>query len=247
MFDKLIQSMTSAMIVGIDEQDKYIATGFIYPDGDSVNLHLRKFVNEEWKIVDRGLTAEKLAKAGIDLKENHRELMRYVSNRFGIEFVGKEIQKSASESRLGIECIDFCSAIAYLAGLTYHRATRKTSDFTLGLESFVQSRVHRVYSPKWTAKDVDPDGVFPVDFHFNGIGEARNLFSVQSANKTNVVAAVTGFLASHGHDVPTMSVIDPEAKIPPKEIRRLEMVSTEICVGFVGHEDRIAKFASGLD
>jgi hypothetical protein len=96
----------------------------------------------------------------------------------------------------------------------------------------------------WTDQQFDRKSSFPVDYRLNGLGEARHLFHVLTSEKATLISAIAGFLRTHNIYVPTMSIVDPDAKLGEHHLDRLQLASTEIKFGVQNYEDDIAAFVN---
>lgn len=241
---QLREALSSSIVAGISSDRRYIATGLIYPDGDSINIYLQSSPARGSRITDRGTTREKLASSGVRLSSGHAGAINYIQNRFDVTLSDGVVSKLVT-CDLGRSAIEFCEAISYLSGLAYHKESKKRSDFDQEVEEFMRSEVgpKRKYQTQWTAKGVDPNGVFPVDFRINDRGRPRNIFSVHTPAKSDLVAAVTGFLGMKGLRSPSMAIVDQNSEIGPKKAERLSLVSDDWCVGVDANRQRIIDFA----
>jgi hypothetical protein len=141
--------------------------------------------------------------------------------------------------------MELCEAITRVSSIYYHAGAQLRSPLPVIVGALLRERVEpiRGVERRWVDRRHDPKGAFPVDFHVNSIGEPRNIFSVSSAGKAVMVSAVVNFLRAHGHRWPTMTVIDKEAGLGPKDVNRLELASTELRFGIEDHEDDVVQFA----
>ena len=98
----------------------YVATGFCYPDGDSVNIYLVE-APTMLVITDRGLTTDKLYGCGISLAKGHDVLLDYVGHRYGVTLDGAAFTRRVITLRLGRQCLDFCEAIIFVMGYMFDK------------------------------------------------------------------------------------------------------------------------------
>lgn len=238
---ELAKAICREIVVDVAVDDKCIATGLYYPDGDSVNIHLVGST-----ITDEGLTVQKLYDRGIRLAKGHKALLQNIQNRFGVEMRDSVLVKRVDDDCIGRDCLDFCEAVSYLSALAYQRQEPRSLGLRDDFDKFMVSAVRprRSFVKEWFAEQYDPKGLFPVDYRMNGSGKARHIFVVSTTGKADSVAAVNGFLALKGISTPSMSVIDPDSAIGAKKTHRLELVSDAVCFGVRGNEERIIKFAT---
>lgn len=237
-----------ASVINGNGQPEFIETGLIYPDGDTINIYVSD--RHPLRASDGGMTARKLYSKGIRLDEAQTPYLSYVCARFNvtIESDGSVARKISGES-MGIDCLELCEAIAFLAGLGYHRMATKASPFYVELDSFMENAIlpKGKYTREWTDERRDPQGVFPVDYHMNKVGTPRNLFCVPASGpKTELVAAVTSFLRLESEHK-AMAVIAPDARLSRTKLDRLKLVVDDICLGIKKNECRIEEFLLSTD
>lgn len=243
--DDLARHLSSQIVVEVSPDRQYISTGFIYPDGDSVNIYLSQ-KRENGTVSDGGTTCEKLADRGISLRKGHKSVVDFIQNRFGVQVVSGVVTKDlSSEEDYGQSCLAVCEAVAFLASLSYQKTESRTSQFQIEVDRFMDERISpkRQFERKWTDARVDPNGVFPVDYRMNGAGTPRHLFAISSGGKTELVAAVTSFLKLNGVGIPTVAIVDPESTLGDTKAHRLELVLDAIYFGIKGQEKQIESFA----
>jgi hypothetical protein len=222
-------------------------TSFMYPNGDSVNLYFEDH-GDEFVVTDEGATVDFLRSQHVDMTFERKQLIRVMCGT-DVEFQSPRLVKRFDPVVAGPACMEFCETVTKVASIFYHSAGLSRSPLPMVVDDLLRKRVAPVrhIDRGWTYKQFDRKGSFPVDFRVNGLGPPRNIFSVTSASKSLLVTAVVHFLRSHGLDVPTMTIVDPDAKLSPRYIDRLQLASTEIKFGVEKHHADIVSFALGED
>lgn len=225
-----------------------IITPMYYPNGDSINIYLRRS-GREIIASDEGTTIDNLAHGLIKMTPDRRSLVESICRARGSSFATPSVTKVLKVKTLRDDILSFCQTINDISSLHYHAAHQDRSLFHDAVDAIIQKKVEVVRNVKvsrnWTNPDLDPKGSFPVDYHINESGPARNLFYVTSGSKALLVTAVSHFLKSHKIDIPTLAVVDRDAEIKGRQLNRLQFSSTMLLVGIKGNEKRIVRFALG--
>lgn len=219
----------------------FIVTTYRYPDGDTLNIYLERRDGQNW-LSDGGATLFKAATDGMKITEARQRVIDVICREYGIEQVDSTFSRKVDLRRVSDSFLPLCEAITRISTLRYELLHRPRSDLRELIDSLLEDRVApiRRWDTHWTDPSIDHKAAFPVDYRFNGKLPPRHLFRVSSPYKAALVAAVGGFLESHGAAVPTMCVIDPEVGLGDQHLYRVQMVATEICFGV--DADRIVKF-----
>jgi Domain of unknown function DUF1828 len=234
------------MVRGVYELDgqSFIATRFSYPVGDSVNLYL---VDEDGrqKVSDLGTTNYILRTKGIDPDTDERKrFIQSVCELYGLE-VDEDFAftKAIDEKTAGVDAIVFCEAITRISTLQYDPRPKHYSGLDVEVEEVLSASVPAGrLTRKWVARDVDPEGYYPVDYHVNSIGKPRDIFVVSTRLRAESAAGTINFLRASRMEHSSLSIVAPNISLPRRAERKLEKVST-VTFGVVGNETRIAEFA----
>lgn len=223
-----------------------IVTPMSYPNGDSINIYFDR-VGNDVIATDEGATTDNLANRGIRMTAERQAFVRTVCRTRGTSFSMPTIAKVLNRRSIQEDVFAFCQTLTDVSGLHYHANRPERSHFHAAVDSLVQSKIATAakVDQKWTAKAIDPRGSFPVDYHVNKDGSARNLFYVTSNAKALLVTAVSHFLLSHEIRIPTLAVLDTEAELKGRHMDRLQFASDKILVGLKGNEHKIVRFALG--
>lgn len=246
LIEELKSRICRDLVFEINQSDEltYAITSFSYPDGDSVNLYFRD-LGGEMEVSDEGTTIRFFRQQQVDLTLDRHAIIKSMCRAHDVEFQHPRLVKRFDISDAGVACLAFCEAVTSVSAIYYHSPAAKRSPLPVELGELLRKRVEpiRRVEHHWTSRRYDPKGSFPVEFHVNGMGPPRNIFSVTSHGKAVLVSAVVHFLKSHGIDSPTMSIVDPEAKLGPRDIDRLQLASTEIRFGIDKHHQDVVEFA----
>jgi hypothetical protein len=222
---------------------EFIITTFRYPDGDSLNLYVEARGKETW-VTDGGTTLYKFAVSGMRVTDARQHIIDVICRTYGL-ILGEDSRFSLQLDRKspGESCRLFCEALTRVSTLRYDFLPRMQTALRTALESLLVERVRPVrrWTENWTDRLMDKKRLYPVDYRFNGVQPPRHVFRVATPYKAALVPAVVNFFRVNGQDVPTLSVIDPEANLGASHIQRVKSVSTEICFGI--EEERIVDFA----
>lgn len=104
-------------IVAATCKDRFVATGLIYPDGDSINIYVKNKRGGAY-LTDLGTTHEKMASSGVHIENAHREAIVYIQNRFSVSVSDGEVVKDIT-GNLGMDCLAFCEAIIFISSIVY--------------------------------------------------------------------------------------------------------------------------------
>ncbi|MGN6368385.1 MAG: DUF1828 domain-containing protein [Phycisphaerae bacterium] len=235
--------------VAVHDDQSYIITRFMYPDGDTVNLYVDA-IEGRTRVSDMGTTLSKFREMGITVTSTRKDFIRAICDIQGVDFdtQGLCFRKVLEPDALGIGCIAFCEAIAKISNLQYEQASRTRSSFLETLDGVVSSRIE---IPKlctvvrdWNDPEIDPSGQFRVDYKFNGTAPPRLLFGVGSTSKALRAVETYAFFLKKNRMRSTLAVLDEEGVLGTDAQNRLEQLMPTL-VGVAGNEDRIAKFAVG--
>lgn len=221
-------------------------TSFSYPNGDSINLYFTD-MGDTVGVSDEGATLAFLRNQGVDFTAERRSLIKTMCRPFDVEFVTPALRKQFQMADIGSACMALCEAISSVSSIYYHVNSPARSSLPLAVDKLLRARVAttRNVERDWIDLRHDPKGSFPVDFHVNGLGEPRNIFSVTSPSKSIMVVAVVNFLRSHRITAPTLAIIDKDADLGNRDLNRLQLTATELSFGIEGKEDKIVNFALG--
>ncbi|MDP9172890.1 MAG: DUF1828 domain-containing protein [Planctomycetota bacterium] len=219
-------------------------TSFMYPNGDSVNLYFENF-GDGVCVSDEGATTSFLKTQGIELSAERRQIIKTMCNPYDVEFVTPVLRKQFKMDGIGAACLALCEAITSVSSIFYVTASPSRSSLPIAVEKLLKAKVEpkRGVVKHWIDRRHDPKASFPVDFHLNGIGEPRDIFSVTSASKSIMVVAVVNFLRSHRVKTPTLAIVDKNADLGPVDLNRLQITADELFFGIDRNEDKIVKFA----
>jgi hypothetical protein len=249
LIEKIQSQLCADLLTDIDVAEGLAVaiTSFMYPNGDSVNLYFEDH-DGEFVVTDEGATVDFLRSQHIEMTSERKQLIRVMCG-VDVEFQSPRLVKRFDPAIAGPACMAFCETVTRVASIFYHSSGLSRSPLPMVVDDLLRKRVSQVrhIDRGWTYKRFDTKGSFPVDFRVNGLGPPRNIFSVTSASKSLLVTAVVHFLRSHGLDVPTMTIVDPDANLSPRYIDRLQLASTEIRFGVEKHHADIVAFALGDD
>jgi hypothetical protein len=219
-------------------------TSFSYPNGDSVNLHFSD-LGDTLAVSDEGATIAFLKSQGIELQQDRRQTIKSICDPHEVEFVTPDLRRQFKMPDIGAACMGLCEAITAVASIFYHAVSPMRSSLPVAVDRLLRVRVEskRGVERDWTDRKHDPNGSFPVDFHLNGIGKPRDIFSVTSPSKSIMVVAVVNFLRSHRMKAPTLAIIDKSAGLGKTDLDRLSKTTDELIFGLHGHEEKVTKFA----
>lgn len=240
-------SVCKDLIYGLGKRGdrSFIVTTFTYPDGDHVPLYL-DHAGGVPVLTDRGTTLFKCVEDGLDMKVVSRlDLISAVCASLGVEFANNALRKPVATERPGLDMVALLTAIARISNYQYDRETKSRPVIHQQVRRLLQSQVKPIKSvePNFVYSDVDATAAFPVEFKV-GDQSPRHIFTIQSAQKSNVVVATTQYLKAREHGAPTLAVIGSDVKLTVKDYERLSAVTRQIIKnGPEGHEDEIADFA----
>jgi hypothetical protein len=219
-------------------------TSFSYPNGDSVNLYFSD-LGDTIGVSDEGATVAFLRTQGVDFTAERRSAIKTMCRPHDVEFVTPVLRKQFQMPEIATACMALCEAISIVASIYYHVGSPARSSLPLAVDKLLRARVEpkRAVQRGWTSLRHDPKASFPVDFHVNGIGEPRNIFSVTSPSKCIMVVAVINFLKSHRLSAPSMAIVDKDADLGTKDLNRLQLTANQLTFGLHGKEDRVVDFA----
>lgn len=123
--NELRDGLAAEIVAEVSSDRQYIATGFQYPDGDSINIYLAG-LTEHPHIHDGGLTMEKLWGRGFRL-DGHEAFVSYAMDRFGVEVGPDSVRKRLTPGMAGRDCLDLCELIVLLLGLAHWETGRRAS------------------------------------------------------------------------------------------------------------------------
>jgi hypothetical protein len=248
VIDRLKKRLCKDLLVEEDSTDfgSVAITSFSYPNGDSINLYFSD-LGDSLAVSDEGATVSFLKNQGVEFPPERRQTIKTMCNPYDVEFVTPALRKHFQLSDIGAACMALCEAIINVSSIYYHTASPVRSPLPVAVDRLLRKRVDpkRGVERHWTDRRHDPKGSFPVDFHMNGVGEPRDIFSVTSPSKSIMVVAVVNFLRSHRTKVPTLAIVDKEANLGDRDLNRLQVTADEILFGLDGHEEKIVKFALG--
>lgn len=219
-------------------------TSFSYPNGDSINLYFSD-MGDSVGVSDEGATASFLKSQGVDFTPERRNLIKTMCQSFDVEFATPVLRKQFQIEEIGAACMSLCEAITTVSSIYYHAKSPSRSSLPVAVDKLLRAKVAstRRIERDWTHPKHDPKGSFPVDFHVNGLGEPRNIFSITSPSKSIMTVAVINFLRSHRITTPSLVIIDKDSGLGPRDTNRLQLTASEIFFGLKGKEDEIVKFA----
>ena len=224
----------------------YVITHFSYPDGDSINLYVERR-GEETRVSDLGTTMHRCNLNGVEMTPKRAEFISTICKTYGVDFAENALSKQLTDD-IGVDCLDLCQSIIRVSNLEFDADTRQRSR----LKEYVDRLLQRFVAPKrpitsqWTAPS-DHRHAYPVDFHMNSVGDARNIFHVASSEKSTLVSAVCNYLKLVDAFAPTMAIIDPKLNLGEHQLDRLQISATELRWGVEDNEEAIVKFAlSGM-
>lgn len=166
IFDRLCGDMI------VEAHDNCIITPMYYPNGDSINLFFRISGNVV-HVSDEGATLDVLANATPhtpQLSADRRKTIDMICDRIGVQFSGKKFSRVLRAKSFNADCFEFCQTIATVTGLYYQQEQHSRSQLPQDVEQLLDKKVRpkRSFVKHWKDSTLDPNGSFPVDYHFNG-------------------------------------------------------------------------------
>jgi hypothetical protein len=241
---QLKDNLCKDLIVGSFERHdrKFLVTRFTYPIGDSVNLYLIGDDGEQ-RITDLGTTHYFLKVANVEMDTEARmEFVKSVCAGFHIE-IGPDLvlSKPISVPTAKEDVLGFCEAITRISALHYDQKARQFQSFATEVDTLITRVVPpgRFYKG-WTDPAIDPDSNYLIDYHFNSLQPARNIFVVRGRLGAETAIGTMNFYLAKNRLDESMSVVAPELGLPRRVERKLEMTSRVI---FGMDEKEISKFA----
>jgi hypothetical protein len=231
--------------VSTDGGSPCIVTSLYYPNGDSIVLYFNRR-GRQLEVTDYGGTLDALSHSGVEMNER-KKMLDAICKREDVTRSGRSLSKILRPRSVSEDCLSFCQTITHISSWHFHQEQHLRSKLPLAIESLLEKKVRpkRQFVKQWHAQEHDPDGLFLVDYHFNGAAPARNLFFVTSESKALMVSAVVHFLRSHRLKTKTLAVIDRSAGVSKKQIERVQIAADELYFGLKGHEGQIVGFALG--
>lgn len=247
--NQLAEKICTDLIYGTRTRHErsFIVTNFSYPDGDSINAYLEREKQNVF-LSDKGVTRFKALDRRIDFADaSHLSRIGAICALHNVIWNGVEIKRKVSLRTAPADMLAFCQATLRLADLAWHHGRQQKRTFPESIESFVVDRIepHRKVERGWTLSAVDTKQVYPVDYHFNTTTPAVNMLTIGSSSKATFASAVANFLRAHNDKSSIIAVVDVEANLGDKHVRRLQLACDELVFGIAGNEDRITKLALG--
>jgi hypothetical protein len=231
IIDRLRKRLCRDLLADVGEVDgrSVAVTTFTYPNGDSINLYFGKR-GDDLVVSDEGATIDFLRSQDITLTEERRDCIAAMCEPFAATVEGPRLVRNFQMEGLGAACVGLAQAATQVASLFYQAKPNLRSPLPVTVHRILRERVARTrgIEEDWVARRFDHEAAYPVDYRANGVGEPRHVFTVTSPKKAVLVSAVVHFLRSHRIDVPTMTIVDPEADLDRPDINRLQLASTEL-------------------
>jgi hypothetical protein len=223
---------------------EFLSSRFQYADGDLVCAYL-KAGPRGFAFTDRGATLRKFEISGFKVRSNKLDLIRKMTAAYGVQVDNYAITKPIDTGDAKGAFIDFCVAVERVSTLEIQLKHRRPNFLEEAMDYLVSERVepYRAVYRAWCAEGVDYSRSYPVDFHCNSYGTARNLFAVGSREKGLLVSAVCNFLRANSIYSPSMVVFDADSALPKRHVDRVREAVDEVVFGLSGFEDRVTDFA----
>lgn len=225
---------------GIDRWVVY--NPFTFDDGDHFVVVLRR-EGGQWVLSDEGHTFMHISYGGVDLSKGSRaKLVEQALEIHGLENNGGELKMRLRDTDPSDGFFSFIQGINRIVNASLWTKSRVASTFREDFRALMQ----RVVSPErltfgYTAPEIDPEGIYPVDCRINGM--ARPCFTFAVANNDQCKTATISHYYFEQHDYQFMSVVlfEDQTQISRKALAQLSDVAGRQ-FSSLGDEARIKRY-----
>jgi hypothetical protein len=213
-----------------------VFTPFMYDDGDHLSIVLKR-IGDNWGLSDEGNSLMRLT-YGISERDLHqgtrRQIIDGALSAFSVEDRDGELIAMVEDDRYGDALYSFVQALLKISDVTFLSRERVRSTFLEDLRNFISNVIpenRREFD--WHDSHHDPQAMYPVDCHINGIKRPLFLFGLQNDDRARDATIAIMQLRDWDVDFHSIGVFEQQERINRKVLARFS--------------DRCDKMFSALD
>ncbi len=226
--------------------DRYrVFTPFRYDDGDHLVIVLKR-ENADWILSDNGHTYMHLT-YDLDEKSLHsgtrQQIISNTLNAFSVNDTEGELRVRIQNNQFGEALYDFIQALLRINDVAYLSRERVKSTFMEDFRIFIQEAIpehRRVFD--WRHPKYDPEGVYSVDCHVNGMDLPLMIFALSNDTRTRDATITLLQLEKWELDFHSLTIFENQENINRKVLARFSDISGKQFSSLVANRSRIELF-----
>lgn len=238
--------VSSAIHLKAEGLDRYrVFTPFLFDDGDNLSVILRRD-NEDWVLTDEAHTYMHLT-YDLDEADLHRggrqKIIGATLARFGIQDSDGELTLQVPDLRFGDALFSFVQALLKITDVTYLTRERVRSTFHEDLRAFLAERIpenRRTFD--WSDNRNDPQGMYVVDCHINGLERPIFVHALSSDDRTRDATIALLQFEKWNIRFRSLAVFEDQETINRKVLARFTDVSHRQFSSLSTNRDRITEY-----
>lgn len=246
MLDTFRASVSNEIRMESEGMNRFrVFSPFMFDDGDNFAIVLRSGP-EGWELSDEGHTFMHLSYDidERDLRQGTRQkVITNALSMFEVQDKDGELVLPFSPESGGDALYSFVQALLRVADVTYLSRERVRSTFLEDFEAFMRSTVEESrLAFSWSDPSKDPDGLYPVDCHINGMPKPLLVFALPSDNKVSVATIALHQFERWAMPHHSLGIFEEQEAVNRKVLARFTDVCDKGFSSLTGNQARIETF-----
>ena len=227
-------------------KDRYrVFTPFVLEDGDHLAIVLRR-QKDKWFLTDEGHTYMHLTYFMDDKDFRHGTRMKIIENaleEFRVEDREGQLTCTVEGDQFGDALYSYVQALLKINNITFLSRERVRSTFMEDFRSFLQDKVPKerlVFD--WNDPTYDPEGIYAVDCHINGMDKPLVVFGLPSDDKTRDPTIALHQFERWGVFHRSLAIFEDQEEINRKVLARFSDVCEKQFSNLPGNRERISRY-----
>ncbi|MDE0183517.1 MAG: DUF1828 domain-containing protein [Caldilineaceae bacterium] len=224
-----------------------VFTPFRFDDGDHLSIVLRQ-EGPRWFLSDEANTYMRLTYE-IEEKEllrgTRQKIIASVLSTFQVEDRDGELLMEVPDGQYGDALFSFIQALLRITDVRYLSRERAHSTFMDDFRALFEEKVpEERLTFDWTDVQHDPQGMYTVDCHINGMPQPLFVHALNGDGKARDATITLLQFEKWGLDFRSLVVFEDQEKINRKVLARLSDVCGRQFSSLTGNHERIERFLS---